>query len=257
MKNHIKITIVTFLGLFVFSCSSESPFPESRVKPIAQSNSTETTAQQIPFLKTRDNPIRYLALGDSYTIGQSVCESCRFPLQLQRSLQNTNLNNSFAIKMIAQTGWTTTNLIEAINSENLTPSYDLITLLIGVNNQYQHKSFSVYKKEFPELINRSIILLKGNKAKLIVVSIPDYAYTPFGQSSGTSPSISAEIDTYNSFAKKYCDDNNIQFINITDITRKGLTNKDLIAQDGLHPSEEAYRLFVERIAPKAAISLNN
>ncbi|MEZ7505734.1 SGNH/GDSL hydrolase family protein [Flavobacterium sp. Arc2] len=257
MKNHIKITIIAFLVLFAVSCSTESPVTESRITPIVQPNSTETTVEQIPVVKTRDNPIHYLALGDSYTIGQSVCESCRFPAQLKQSLQNTNSNNSFVLKIIAQTGWTTTNLVLAINSQNLVPDYDLVTLLIGVNNQYQHKSFSLYEKEFPELVNKSIALAKGTKANLIVVSIPDYTYTPFGQGSGNSSSISSEIDTYNAFAKKYCDENSIRFINITDITRKGLTNKGLVAQDGLHASEEAYRLFVERIAPKAASSLNN
>jgi lysophospholipase L1-like esterase len=136
------------------------------------------------------------------------------------------------------------------------PDYDLVTLLIGVNNQYQHKSFSLFEKEFPELVNKSITLAKGDKANLIVVSIPDYAYTPFGQGSGSPSTISTEIDNYNTFAKNYCESRNIRFINITDITRKGLMNKSLVAQDGLHPSEEAYRLFVERIAPKAASLLN-
>ncbi|SEA11829.1 Lysophospholipase L1 [Flavobacterium gillisiae] len=257
MKNKIKITIVTFLALFAVSCSTESPITETRLTSIAQQNTANELPEPIPVVKTRANPIQYLALGDSYTIGQSVCESCRFPVQLKQSLQNTNVNNSFTLKIIAQTGWTTTNLLSAINSQNLMPDYDLVTLLIGVNNQYQHKSFSIYEKEFPELVNKSIALAKGNKANLIVVSIPDYAFTPFGQGSRTSSSISLEIDAYNAFAKKYCEENSIRFINITDITRKGLTNKNLVAQDGLHPSEEAYRLFVERISPKAAGSLNN
>jgi acyl-CoA thioesterase-1 len=175
---------------------------------------------------------------------------------LQQSLQNTNTKNSFSLKIIAQTGWTTTNLILAINSHNLKPNYDLVTLLIGVNNQYQRTPFSLFEKEFPELVNISIALAKGDKTNLTVVSIPDYAYTPFGQGSNSPTTISAEIDNYNSFAKNYCAANGIQFINITDITRKGLMNKSLVAQDGLHPSEEAYRLFVERIAPQAAASLN-
>lgn len=90
-----------------------------------------------------------------------------------------------------------------------------------------------------------------------MVSISDYAYTPFGQSSGNSSTISNEINNYNAYAKRYCEANGILFINITDITRKGLTNTSLVAQDGLHHSEIAYRLFVERIASKAAALLNN
>ncbi|TDE05120.1 SGNH/GDSL hydrolase family protein [Flavobacterium hiemivividum] len=256
MKNQIKITIVAILGVFIVSCSTESPVTATVVPPTSQQSTTDSAPEAIPMIQTRDNQIRYLALGDSYTIGQSVCQSCRFPVQLQQSLENTNTKNSFSLKIIAQTGWTTSDLISAINSQNLISDYDLVTLLIGVNNQYQRRPFSLFEKEFPELVNKSIALAKGNKTNLIVVSIPDYAYTPFGQGSSSPATISAEIDNYNTFAKNYCEARNIRFINITDITRKGLTNKSLVTNDGLHPSEEAYRLFVERIAPKAAASLN-
>jgi lysophospholipase L1-like esterase len=257
MKNQIKLLLVAFSVLFLVGCSTESPANETVVFPEPQPNTSELPAEPIPVVKTRDQTINYLALGDSYTIGQSVCETCRFPAQLQRSLQSTNSNNSFSLKIIAQTGWTTSNLTSAIDNQSLASNYDLVTLLIGVNNQYQRTSFSVYEKEFPELVNRSISLAQGDKTNLIVVSIPDYAYTPFGQSSGNSSTISTEIDNYNAYAKRYCEANGILFINITDITRKGLTNTSLVAQDGLHPSEIAYRLFVERIAPKAAALLNN
>jgi acyl-CoA thioesterase-1 len=97
-------------------------------------------------------------------------------------------------------------------------------------------------------------LAKGDKTNLIVVSIPDYAFTPFGSGNKT---ISTEIDQYNSFAQNYCTKNNIIFINITDITRQGLSNPSLVASDNLHPSEKAYGLFVERILPKAVAALQN
>lgn len=253
MKNPILILVTLLLALLFTNCSTENSVFET--KPIMES-SQNTTSQSIPLVKTLDHSINYLALGDSYTIGQSVCSSCKFPEQLQQSLKNTNITNTYSLKVVAQTGWTTTNLVSAINNQNLTPNYDLVTLLIGVNNQYQHKSFSVYEQEFPELVNKSITFANGDKSKVIVVSIPDYAYTPFGQGSGNPMKISTEIDNYNAFAKKYCEENSIEFINITDITRKGLTNTDLVAQDGLHPSQKAYSLFVERIAPVAAKILN-
>ncbi|MFV8371907.1 GDSL-type esterase/lipase family protein [Flavobacterium sp. LB2P74] len=145
----------------------------------------------------------------------------------------------------------------AINTQNPTSNYDLVTLLIGVNNQYQNKPFSLYEKEFPELVTKAIALAKGDKTNVIVVSIPDYAYTPFGQASGNQKIISTAIDQYNAFAKKYYDDNAIVFINTTGITRQGLTNKNLVAQDGLHPSELAYSLFIEQILSKAAKAINN
>jgi acyl-CoA thioesterase-1 len=191
-----------------------------------------------------------LSLGDSYTIGQSVCETCRFPEQLKDSLSNRFPDeDSFNLQVIAQTGWTTTSLINNINSQNPPNTFDLVTLLIGVNNQYQNRPFSLYEEEFPILASKAIELAQGNANKVIVISIPDYAYTPFGQGFGYSPTTSQEIDQYNTFAQNYCNANGITFVYITDITRQGLENPDLVAQDQLHPSELAYSLFVERLLP--------
>ena len=191
---------------------------------------------------------KLLSLGDSYTIGESVCETCRFPEQLKDSLINNTENTAFNLKVVATTGWTTTNLLNGISNENLLNNYDLVTLLIGVNNQYQGKDFSIYETEFPELVDIAITKAKGDKNRVIVVSIPDYAYTSFGNGNTT---ISSEIDAYNAFAENYCNANNITFVNITDITRNGLEDTDLVASDGLHPSEKAYSLFVERLLPYA------
>jgi lysophospholipase L1-like esterase len=194
-----------------------------------------------------------LALGDSYTIGQSVCESCRFPIQLQDSIiKYIKVDDTFQTQIIAQTGWTTNNLKTAITNQNLTNNYDLVTLLIGVNNQYQNTPFTVYEQEFPQLVATAIQKAQGKKEKVIVISIPDYAYTPFGNGNTT---ISTQIDTYNAFAENYCNTNNISFVNITDITRLGLTQTNLVANDGLHPSTIAYTKFVERILPMAKIKL--
>lgn len=230
MKHLLKISCLLLFTLLV-SCS---------VNDTVQTSSSEKT-------------IKYLALGDSYTIGQSVCETCSFPIQLQNELKNyLTSKDVFVTNVIAQTGWTTTNLKSAIASQNPTNDYDLVTLLIGVNNQYQNKPFSLYELEFPELVNIGIDKAKGIKANVIVVSIPDYAYTPFGNGNTT---ISAQIDAYNAFAENYCIQNNITFVNITDITRQGLVQPNLVASDGLHPSELANSKFVERIFPKAKIIL--
>lgn len=248
MTTTLKIIVAFFTYVITTSCSSESPMTESGSTP-----TPTNPAFQIP---SRAETINYLALGDSYTIGESVCESCRFPEQLKTALRNLNLQNNFSLDIIARTGWTTTNLISAIKSNKPTEKYDLVTLLIGVNNQYQNMSFSVYEKEFPELVTKAISLAKGNKNKLIVISIPDYAHTPFGQNYGNPGTISSEIDRYNAFAKSYCEANTISYINITDITRQGLNNTNLVANDGLHPSKEAYSLFVQRLLPKAVTLLN-
>ena len=231
MKVLFKVAFILF-ALLVVSCSSENDSGNEIIQP---------------------KYYKYLALGDSYTIGESVCQTCRFPIQLQDSIKKyTNTNDTFQTQIIAQTGWTTTNLKTAIATQNPTNDFDLVTLLIGVNNQYQNKPFSVYEQEFPELVSIAIQKAKGDKNNVIVVSIPDYAYTPFGNGNAT---ISSQLDNYNAFAQNYCLVNNITFINITDITRLGLQQPNLVASDGLHPSTIAYTKFVERILPKAKMKL--
>lgn len=245
MKSLFKISIY-FLCFSFVECQSDNSDVKTSFTPNPSPKPIVLT------LETKPNPIKYLALGDSYTIGQSVCETCRFPEQLKNRLYNLNNQNSFNLNIIAKTGWTTGNLISAISSQNPSNDYDLVTLLIGVNNQYQGSSFSVYEKEFPELVNKAIFLAKGDKSNVIVLSIPDYAFTPFGNGNKT---ISIEIDKYNDYARNYCSKNNILYINITEITRQGLSDKSLVASDNLHPSEKAYGLFVDQILPKAVVTL--
>lgn len=235
----MKIVLSKIIQIFIFfvlvGCSTENSIPFTEIPPLKRQ-------------------INYLALGDSYTIGQSVCASCRFPEQLKSGMQNAYPNDTLSLQIIATTGWTTGNLISAINTQNPKSNYDLVTLLIGVNNQYQNQSFSIYEQEFPLLVGKAIALAKGDKSNVIVVSIPDYAFTPFGNG---STAITSGIEQYNTFAKNYCMENNIEFVNITDITQQGINNPSLVASDGLHPSELAYAKFVERILPKAIPILVN
>ena len=233
--------------LIVFSCGNTLEEETSQEITVPEDNPTEET-------NTKKN-LKMLSLGDSYTIGESVCVKCKFPEQLKDSLlKEFSAETIIDLKVIARTGWTTSNLIAAIDSENLMTDYDLVTLLIGVNNQYQRKDFSIYESEFPKLVNTAIKAGNNDKQNLIVVSIPDYAFTPFGRGNTT---ISADIDKYNNFAKNYCDTNGITFVNITDITREGLTNTALVASDNLHPSELAYTKFVGRILPFAIEKILN
>ena len=253
MKSHFKQIVIVILSIFLLSCSSEDSASKTAVAPPLPVIPPKTEVPTTPI----SGSVKYLALGDSYTIGQSVCETCRFPEQLKSSLKTIYPQTDFSLKVIARTGWTTSNLISAINNENPEATYDLVTLLIGVNNQYQHIDFSVYQKEFPQLLNKAIQLAKGDKKNVIVVSIPDYAYTPFasGYSSAKRTEISNEIDQYNTFAENTCTSSGVTFISITDITRQSTSN--LVASDGLHPSETAYKLFVDRIVPKAKMILQD
>ncbi|MEZ0128391.1 SGNH/GDSL hydrolase family protein [Flavobacterium sp. LBUM151] len=246
MKSQFNQIVTVILSIFLLSCNSDDASSETTNSPII-------SIPKIPLASS----IKYLALGDSYTIGQSVCETCGYPQQLDTSLKAIYPETKFSSKVIAKTGWTTSNLISAINDENPKSDYDLVTLLIGVNNQYQGINFSVYEKEFPELLTKAIALAKGDKKNVIVLSIPDYAYTPFGTMFGGTAKISAEIAQYNSFAENYCKTNGVVFVSITDITQKGIQVPSLVAADGLHPSKEAYTLFVERIFTKVTLALQD
>jgi len=247
MKTLIHFTAGLYL-LVLLSCTP----PENTANNSTTNPETPTDPVPGPTVGT----LNYLALGDSYTIGQSVCTSCRFPAQLKDSLKVVT-NKNIELNIIATTGWTTTDLKNSINNQAVANNYDLVTLLIGVNNQYQNKPFTLYKKEFPELVDKAIALAKGDKKNVIVVSIPDYAYTPYGQNSSSPSSISVEIDEYNNFAKNYCGQNAIVFVDITPVTRNGLSNPALVADDGLHPSELAYTQFVSLILPKTIAVLKS
>ena len=189
----------------------------------------------------------YLALGDSYTIGESVEESFSFPFQLARAIESYT-KREVDCTVVATTGWTTTDLINSLYEMELKSHYNLVTLLIGVNNQYQGKDFSLYEREFVQLLEKSIEYASGIKNNVRVVSIPDYAYTPFGQKKNVSK-ISKELDRYNSYAREISFQRGVEFIYITDITREGLNDTDLVADDELHPSGKAYAKFVKRILP--------
>jgi acyl-CoA thioesterase-1 len=193
---------------------------------------------------TPSEPIRYLALGDSYTKGESVAASDNFPAQLAASLTASGKKvNSYNI--IAQTGWTTTSLINAINSSTYKDTFNLVSLLIGVNNQYQGKDIGTYKIEFVQLAERAIKYAGGKKENVFVVSIPDYGYTPFGKNNQMQ--ISQQIDLFNAANKQLSDSLGLTYYNITPISRKGLAEPDLVAEDGLHPSAKMYAEWVKLI----------
>lgn len=162
--------------------------------------------------------------------------------------------HSIDLKVIAKTGWTTSDLLGAIQTDDPATDFDLVTLLIGVNNQFQSRPFEVYETEFIELVDKAISFVGEDPSKLIVMSIPDYAFTPFGEFRNPSR-ISAGIDLYNNYAQDYCEDNGLSYVYITDITREGLDNPSLVASDNLHPSTQAYSGFVERLLPLALTKL--
>ncbi len=246
----MRLTFLFVLAIIFSSCSQEKdmlPY-EPSIDMILDPGSSTTIPNEIPGPHLNESGVyNYLALGDSYTIGASVERAESFPIQLKDRLEQ-GLKLKVNTEIIAVTGWRTDNLLDVVNRGTKLPSYDLVTLLIGVNNQYQGKPFRTYTKEFPQLLERAIALAYGNPKNVVVISIPDYSFTPFGEGRNTDK-ITKEIDEYNSFAEATALQNGVPFINITDITRNGLSNPELVAGDGLHPSKEAYKRFVDELYP--------
>ena len=220
MKTLLTILPLLFIGAYVSSKSSDS-------------SSSETTSAQF----------NYLALGDSYTIGESVDEHERYPNQLAEALSDT-YGSTFKTEIIAKTGWTTGDLKNAIREAKLgNRKFDLVSLLIGVNNEFQQRSEEEYIAEFKELLLQAIAFADGRANRVVVISIPDYGYTPFG--AGRQSSISARIDRFNKINKQIAESMDVKYVSITEISRQGLSNSDLVAADGLHPSGMMYKKWVD------------
>lgn len=196
---------------------------------------------------TLDREVKMLALGDSYTIGASVDISGRWPHQLITEIRSMGFEGMDP-DYIATSGWTTQDLIQGINSMlDEDKSYNLVSVLIGVNNQYQRVPIATYEPDLRKIVDLALGLVNQETSRLLILSIPDYAYTPFG---GGNTFISQEIDEYNKIKRKIADEYQIVFIDITPISREGLLKPSLVASDGLHPSEVQYGQWVEEIIPK-------
>jgi lysophospholipase L1-like esterase len=196
---------------------------------------------------------KYLALGDSYTIGQSIPLDMSFPYQLARLLGQVPANNP---AIIAATGWTTNNLINAIDQNGVqNKKYDIVTLLIGVNDQYQGISTSIYSNNFSKLLNTAISLANNKVNRVFVISIPDYSVTPFAAYANRDK-IASEIDQFNAINKQITQAAGVTYLNITDISRTAATEPDLIASDGLHPSAKMYGLWMQRLEPLVRSALS-
>ncbi|MEA5459989.1 SGNH/GDSL hydrolase family protein [Arcicella sp. LKC2W] len=187
----------------------------------------------------------YLALGDSYTIGQNVPESDRWSAYLCNLVKP-----DFGIPqydIIARTGWTTEELIDAINDRKLSGEYDLVSLLIGVNNQYRGQSIEKYRIEFRELLRISTKYAKNEPQNVVVLSIPDWGVTPFAGSSDKQK-IASEIDKFNAVAQEEGKNMKIAFVNITDLSRTNI-DASMIASDQLHFSGKMHELWAKAALP--------
>jgi len=188
----------------------------------------------------------YLALGDSYTIGEGVSIIKNFPYQVVQLLRKKDFNFN-APEIIAKTGWTTDELLDAINASTLLSKYDFVSLLIGVNNQYRGRDAIEYKEQFEETLKKAIELANGKKDHVIIVSIPDYSVTPFAASMDVEK-IFKEIEVFNAINKALSIQYKVQYVDVTMSSRTAKNDSSLLVDDGLHPSEKEYAKWAEKIA---------
>lgn len=224
------IIAILFLSINILSCSNKT----------------------VPTMDKTDNKkaITYLAIGDSYTIGEQLPAKDNFPNQVY-SLMKKDFPDFAEPRIIAKTGWTTDELEKGIiladKTEPLQTSYNFVSLLIGVNNQYRGRTVKNYKPEFEELLKKAIRFAGNNAAHVVVVSIPDWGVTPFAKGRDSNK-IAKEIDAYNDAAKEITSRYNVNYIGITPWTREAATDNSLLAADGLHPSGKEYKRWAEKIA---------
>ncbi|MCJ8212088.1 SGNH/GDSL hydrolase family protein [Mucilaginibacter sp. RS28] len=192
--------------------------------------------------------VSYLALGDSYTVGELVPQQESFPYQLAEQLKQKNIPVK-EVKVVAKTGWTTGELEAGINQENLTHTYDVVTLLIGVNNQYRGLSRNEYRAEFVKLLNSAINFAGGIKKHVYVLSIPDWGVTPFAEGRDRQL-ISDQIEQFNQINADESEEAGVKYVNITDISLEAKSDASMSASDGLHPSGKMYGLWVKKLLPQ-------
>lgn len=191
-----------------------------------------------------ENSLRYLALGDSYTIGESVEPEERWPVELVERLNHAGVDIEEP-RIIAKTGWTTQDLLKAMEMELNNEKFDLVSVLIGVNNQYQDKSIEAYENDLHVLFKKAISHSSNGAEGVFALSIPDYGVTPFG--SEREQEIKKEIEEFNEVFRQVASEYDIAFYDITPISRDAKENPDLIAEDDLHPSAKMYELWVDLI----------
>ncbi|MCD0281023.1 SGNH/GDSL hydrolase family protein [Xanthomonas melonis] len=200
-------------------------------------------------------PQRYLALGDSYTIGEGLAPAQGWPAQLADGLRA----HGWAVQtpqVIATTGWTTDELQAGIDAAAPQGPFDLVSLLIGVNNQYRERSLDEYRSQFDALLQRAIELAGGHAARVLVLSIPDWGLTPFARAQGRDAGlIAAQIDAFNDVAAERCAERAIRFVDITPTSRDGGDAAEMLVDDGLHPSGAMYARWAAVALPAARDAL--
>jgi len=236
------------IHLILITITALSGCTKKATMPATVKTDTVTTT------KPMGAPVTYLALGDSYTIGEAVPQNQSFPYQLRDLLIDGKIDAQ-SPDIIAVTGWTTDNLINAIgHSDFRDKKYDFVTLLIGVNDQYQKLSKDNYRTKFAQVLQMAIQFVQGDTSRVFVLSIPDWGVTPFA--GGNDTVIGPDIDTFNAINRDETAKAHVaNYVDITAISRKAADDRTLIAGDGLHPSATMYKQWVKLLEPSVKARL--
>ena len=201
-------------------------------------------SNEIDLINSSISKFSFLALGDSYTIGEGVNENERWPNQFVEVADENGLDFEKP-EIIAETGWKTYDLLNALSQTNFTQKYDYVSLLIGVNNQFNSRSIDEFEEDLGKLMDKMNSLKKSN-GNIIILSIPDWGYTPFGNSYNRKV-ISSEINLFNNSLINFANSNGLKYVDVTEISRRALSESNLLASDNLHPSGLMYLEWAKKI----------
>ena len=242
MRLHLIFKIF-FLLTVMSGCTSNTNYNDEDLN-IDRDDLSDNLIVEDNLNTPSESPYSFIALGDSYTIGEGVNEDERWPNQFVDVAYESGVDFDQPM-IIAETGWKTYDLLNAINQTNFTKKYDYISLLIGVNNQFNSRPIDEFEEDLNKLMDE-MKRIKKNDGSIIIISIPDWGYTPFGESSDMSD-ISEQINLFNSSLRKFATTNGLKYVDVTEISRRGINEPDLITNDNLHPSGIMYLEWAKKI----------
>ena len=242
MRIHLIFKIF-FLLIFINGCTSNTNYNYEDLN-INTDDFSDSLIVEDNLNNQSESPNSFIALGDSYTIGEGVNEDERWPNQFVDVAYENGVDFDQPM-IIAETGWKTYDLLNAINQTNFTKKYDYISLLIGVNNQFNSRPIDEFEEDLNKLMDE-MKRIKKNDGNIIIISIPDWGYTPFGESNDMSD-ISEKINLFNSSLRKFASTNDLKYVDVTEISRRAINEPDLITNDNLHPSGIMYLEWAKKI----------
>ena len=243
MFSSYKILKINLVLILFIACNTSINL-DDEILPIYGTESNIIENQELNSIISNESPLSLLALGDSYTIGEGVNEEERWPNQFVQVAYENGID-FLTPRIIAMTGWKTYDLINGIESSNFEKKYDYVSLLIGVNNQFNSRSINEFEDDLDKLLIK-INNLKKKDGRVLIISIPDWGSSPYGENMDRNQ-ISTEINTFNNSLKSFANINGLKYVDVTEISRRAINESNLITSDNLHPSGLMYLEWAKKI----------